>query len=108
MDLENTLYKLLYDVKIETPARSILESICQQTQKDIALTDRQYALVVEKLKPFESELDGVLIEHIPTRMPLRSIDRQKYIKIVDHQETAGRSTTNYLNESFKQNKLAKC
>ena len=69
MDLENTLYKLLYDVKIETPARSILESICQQTQKDIALTDRQYALVVEKLKPFESELDGVLIEHIPTRMP---------------------------------------
>jgi hypothetical protein len=96
MNLENVLHKLLYDVKIETPARSILESICQQTQKDIALTDRQYALVVEKLKPFESELDNVLIEHIPTRMPLRSIDRQKYIKIVDHQETAARR------EIFKQ------
>jgi hypothetical protein len=96
MNLENVLHKLLYDVKIETPARSILESICQQTQKDIALTDRQYALVVEKLKPFESELDDVLIEHIPTRMPLRSIDRQKYIKIVDHQETAARR------EIFKQ------
>jgi len=104
MDLENTLYKLLYDVKIETPARSILESICQQTQKDIALTDRQYALVVEKLKPFESELDGVLIEHIPTRMPLRSIDRQKYIKIVDHQEASGNEyISKYLSESFKQN-----
>ena len=96
MNLENVLHKLLYDVKIETPARSILESICQQTQKDIALTDRQYALVVEKLKPFESELDDVLIEHIPTRMPLRTIDRQKYIKIVDHQETAARR------EIFKQ------
>lgn len=85
MNLESVLHKLLYEVDIETPARSILESICQQTQKDVALTDRQYALVLEKLKPFESELDNISIEDIPTRMPLRSINREKYIVITDEE-----------------------
>ena len=85
MNLENVLHKLLYEVNIETPARAILESICQQTQKDVALTDRQYALVLEKLKPFESELDNISIEDLPTRMPLRSINREKYIIITNEE-----------------------
>jgi len=99
MNLENVLHKLLYEVKIETPARAILESICQQTQKDVALTDRQYALVLEKLKPFESELDNISIEDIPTQMPLRTIDRSKYIKIVSQLDMAG---LNQVYQSHKQ------
>ncbi len=96
MNLENVLHKLLYDIEIESNARPILESICQQTQKDVALTDRQYALVVEKLKPFESELENVCIEDLPTRLPLRSIDRSKYITIVQY-------PGDEVYESYKEN-----
>ena len=108
MNLENILHQLLYEVNIETPARAILESICQQTQKDVALTDRQYALVLEKLKPFESELDNISIEDIPTRMPLRSINREKYIIIIDGHNTAtlgvGAKDSTWIKVRFPFNK----
>ena len=108
MNLENILHQLLYEVNIETPARAILESICQQTQKDVALTDRQYALVLEKLKPFESELDNISIEDLPTRMPLRSINREKYIIIIDGHNTAtlgvGAKDSTWIKVRFPFNK----
>jgi hypothetical protein len=83
--VEDLLYKLLYDIKVETPDRQILESICRQTEKGTALTDRQYNLVTEKLKNFEDVLEqhNIVVDTYEPRLPLRQIDRRKYIKIVD-------------------------
>ena len=85
MDIEDLLYKFLYDFNIESPNRSILESICKQTEKGVALTDRQYALVLEKLTQHEDVFlaNNIILTDLKTRLPLRSINREKYIKIVE-------------------------
>lgn len=83
--VEDLLYKLLYDFKAVTPDRQILESICRQTQKETPLTDRQFNLVVSKLKDYEDlfESNNITIAAYEPKLPLRQIDRRKYIKIVD-------------------------
>ena len=88
MDIEDLLYKFLYDFNIESPNRPILESICKQTEKGVALTDRQYALVVEKIKEHEDVFlaENILLDSISTRLPIRSINREKYIKIVERND----------------------
>lgn len=84
MDIEDLLYKFLYKFDIESPNRSILESICKQTEKGVALTDRQYALVLKNLTDYKDVLldNNIILTNINTRLPLRSIDRRKYISIV--------------------------
>jgi hypothetical protein len=64
--------------------KQILESINRQCKKGTALTDRQYELVkVKLLEQFDSERFS-FTGNEPTRMPLREIDRNKYITIVDN------------------------
>jgi hypothetical protein len=89
-------------LQIESSDQTILQSIGRQVFKGTALTDRQYDLVREKLLKYkdqftalEYDLDSALDN---LRMPLREIDRSKYITIVEHKDTAGPNT---VYESYK-------
>ena len=73
--------------KIESSDISILQSIGRQVFRGTALTDRQYSLVKEKLLKYKDQFDNnsnfeVELENL--RMPLREIDRSKYIKVCDY------------------------
>ena len=70
-------------------------SIYKQTVRGIGLTDRQYALIHKKISEFITINDD-----IETKIPLRTIDRSKYIKLVDTTEVYGQDT---VYESYKQN-----
>jgi len=57
---------------------AIYFSIYKQITRGVGITDRQYALVLKKIQEYMDADD------LPTRTPLRSIDRSKYITIVDN------------------------
>lgn len=88
-------------LKIDSSDVTIMHSIARQVFKGTALTDRQYDIVKEKLIKYksqfsESEYDfDIAINTL--RMPLREIDRSKYIKVVSHAEMAGDN----IYESYK-------
>lgn len=76
---------------IDSSDRSIVESVARQVFRQTALTDRQYALVKEKLLKYKSQFEDQDIIGFDRaleklRNPLREIDRSKYITIVDHPE----------------------
>jgi len=82
---------------------TIMYSIARQVFKGTPLTDRQYDLVKEKLQAYK---DQYVLEHSfelaleTLRMPLRQIDRSKYIKIVSHSDML---SPDKVYESYKQN-----
>jgi hypothetical protein len=57
---------------------AIYFSIYKQITRGVGITDRQYALVLKKIQEYMD------VDDLPTRTPLRSIDRSKYITIVDN------------------------
>ena len=87
--------------QIDNSDQTILQSIARQVFKGTALTDRQYAVVKEKLLKYKDQytaLDYNFDLAIETlRMPLRAIDRSKYIKIVDTSDVY-----NKVYESYKE------
>ena len=91
-----------HKIEIESSDATIMYSIARQVFKGTALTDRQYALVKEKLPKYEDQYTNLgydianAIENL--RMPLRQIDRSKYIKIVSHSDMIG---PNDIYESYK-------
>ena len=72
---------------IEQTDFTIMNSIARQCFKGMALTDRQFALMQEKLLPYREQFTNLdwdfdyAVEQL--RLPLRSIDRSKYIKLQD-------------------------
>lgn len=89
--------------QIESSDHTILHSIAKQVSKGIALTDRQHNLIKEKLLKYrdqflslEYDIDTALEE---LRMPLREIDRSRFITVVGHSETVGK---NSVYESYKE------
>jgi len=66
---------------------TIMHSIARQTFRGTALTDRQFALMQTKLLSYQDQFEKADIclhkSSKNLRQPLRSIDRQKYIKLVD-------------------------
>ena len=75
--------------QIEKRDENIITSIARQIYKGVALTDRQYNLMKEKLityKPQFENQDVIGFDRAlgKLRKPLREIDRNKYITIVDH------------------------
>ena len=80
-------------IQIETTDATIMHSIARQVFKGTALTDRQFALMKEKLQTYRDQF--ITLEYdfdraVDTlRQPLRHIDRSKYIKIVSHTEMLG-------------------
>ena len=75
-------------MQIEASDATIMYSIARQSFKGTALTDRQYALMKEKLQTYRDQFTALdydfdrAVENL--RLPLRQIDRSKYVKIVDH------------------------
>ena len=74
--------------ELEKSDITFLSSIARQTFKGVALTDRQCNVVKEKLLKYKDQFAKkeqynihVALDNL--RMPLREIDRSKYVKIVD-------------------------
>jgi hypothetical protein len=68
--------------------KTIVNSIARQVFKGKALTDRQFALMQTKLAVYESQFVDNSYNNFQQaisklRMPLRQIDRSKYVKIVE-------------------------
>jgi hypothetical protein len=80
--IEEYLQHYVEVIGVKDKNKNILESINRQCKKSIALTDKQYALVTQIL----TEQIGDECECLPVQMPLREIDRSKYIKIVNNAE----------------------
>ena len=89
-------------MQIESSDATIMHSIARQTLKGTALTDRQFALMQEKLQNYRDQFTALDYEFDRAvdalRQPLRHIDRSKYIKLVSHNEMVGDSPY----ESYKQ------
>ena len=62
---------------------TIMHSIAKQVFKGTALTDRQLALMQKKLPAYKDQFDNadITLELVKLRKPLRSINREKYIKL---------------------------
>lgn len=75
-------------MQIDSNDATIMYSVARQTFKGTALTDRQHALMKEKLQSYKEQFTALdysfntALESL--RLPLRQIDRRKYIKIVDY------------------------
>jgi len=80
------------DFELETSDISFLQSIARQTFKGTALTDRQCEVVKEKLLKYKTQFTKEsydIDQALKTlRMPLREIDRSKYITLVQRQDSA--------------------
>ena len=89
-------------MQIESSDATIMHSIARQTLKGTALTDRQFALMQEKLQNYRDQFTALDYEFDRAvdalRQPLRHIDRSKYIKLVSHNEMVG----DQIYESYKQ------
>ena len=74
-------------VTIDNSDKTIMHSIARQVFKGTALTDKQFALMQEKLTKYKDQFENLDcdFEFIITqlRQPLRQIDRSKYIKVID-------------------------
>ena len=67
---------------------NLVTSLARQTFRGIPLTDRQYELTKQKLLEYKTQFESNNIINIEInfnnlRMPLRSIDRSRWVKIVD-------------------------
>lgn len=85
------------------PNDNILASIARQVYKGRALTDRQHQLVKQKILAYDDQFQKNGFNGLETavdnlRMPLREIDRRKYITVVSHSEMVG---PNKVYESYK-------
>ena len=94
--IEDFLHHYVEDIGVNNNNKQILESINSQCRKGIALTDRQYALVREKLL---EQLDEFVGDE-PTKLPLREIDRSKYIKFVPNEEIDGLHSFNAAKQDW--------
>jgi len=93
--------KLDYKFDLNLNDRNILSSIGRQVFRKIPLTDRQFKLVSTKILSYKDNFDKAGIVNFDEainnlRMPLREIDRSKYITIVDsvksYAQAEGRDT----------------
>jgi hypothetical protein len=99
--IEDILHYYVDTIGVEDADKPILTSISRQCKKGIALTDRQYELVKSKLLNKQELLVDVCLEgNLTPRLPLRQIDRSKYIAIVSHGEMLGDDS---VYESYKEN-----
>jgi len=73
-------------IKLDKSDYNLITSLARQTFRGIAYTDRQCALAKNKIEYYSSQLNqsSFLVNELDNlRMPLRNIDRSRWIKIVD-------------------------
>jgi hypothetical protein len=75
-------------IQVKPSDATIMHSVARQVFRGTPLTDRQYALMKEKLQDYKSDFTSLEYDFDRAidglRSPLRSIDRSKYVKIVDY------------------------
>ena len=80
-------FHILPKIKLESTDITIMHSIGRQVFKGTALTDRQFALMQEKLNCYKDQFLNLDLDFdfivTQLRQPLREIDRSKYIQIVE-------------------------
>jgi len=87
-------------IQIESSDHNLLYSLARQVFKGTGLTDRQYELSKEKLSKYADQFTSldynvdVALESL--RLPLRQLDRSRWMKIVEH-------PGNTVYESYKTN-----
>jgi hypothetical protein len=75
-------------IQIESSDHNLLFSMARQVFKGTGLTDRQYELAKEKLLKYKEQFTALdynfdmSLEKL--RLPLRQLDRSRWMKIVDH------------------------
>ena len=78
------------DIKLDKSDYSLMFSFAKQIAKSTPFTDRQYELAKTKIIYYKDQLlknDYEVNDLSQLRMPLRSIDRSRWIKIVELNET---------------------
>lgn len=80
-------------IKLERADYNLITSLARQTFKGVAYTDRQFELAKKKIQHYEGQLiaQGFKIkndDYNNLRLPLREIDRSRWIKVVDDIENA--------------------
>jgi len=90
---------------LEDVDKTIVYSIGKQTLRGKALTDRQLAVMLEKLNYYRNQFTFILDSEFERclsslRMPLRDVDRSKTISIVSTSDMMG---PNGVYESYKNN-----
>lgn len=95
---------LNYKIDVDKDDRTIVYSIARQVFKGNALTDRQQALMQVKLLAYKQQFTDLGFTNFEEslqnlRMPLRQIDRRKYVKIVD--EADADNAKNYKGKWIK-------
>jgi hypothetical protein len=74
---------------LERSDYNLVTSLARQTFKGVAYTDRQHELAKQKVEYYRTQYENngyeidVALENL--RMPIRKIDRSRWIKLVDHQ-----------------------
>jgi len=86
--IEDCLEHIVFNnskVVLDESDRTIITSIARQTSRGIALTDRQFVLMQEKLTKYSEEFEHLDFSAAlySLRQPLREIDRSKTITIDD-------------------------
>lgn len=93
-------------IELDKSDCSIMFSIARQTFKGIALSDRQFALMQDKLLKYTDQFktQNIDIENIVTnlRIPLRTIDRSKYIKVISFDELKEKINKLHLHKDISQ------
>jgi hypothetical protein len=76
------------EFNIERSDYNLVNSLARQTFRGTAYTDRQYELAKQKVlfykEQFESNGYNVDVALEELRMPLRQVDRSRWVKLVDH------------------------
>ena len=74
--------------KIVSSDYNLVNSLARQTVKGTPFTDRQCELAKKKITEYQDQFEsvGISVSDLTNlRMPLREIDRSRWIKIVEHQ-----------------------
>ena len=90
MNIEDYLEYLVTNVELMPSDQGILVSISRQVGKDVGLTDRQHALLIEKIKNYQEHFETFTeTDLLKTRLPLRQIDRTKSVTVIDNGNISG-------------------
>ena len=81
--IEDCVQHLVNLGSVEVSDRIIMNSVYRQLGRNLALTDRQHAMLKEKLIKYQSIFDIDNFDSVlnTVRMPLRTVDRSKTIRI---------------------------
>lgn len=106
-----TSTKDVENIPLNLPEDQILLSLARQIKRDVGLTDKQYVIARDRIKKYEDKLvpdyilnlDNVLSE---TRLPMRSIDRDKTITVCEDKFKSPTSSIPWIKIKFPFNKKA--